>query len=44
MASGFARDLRERFFGVHVVIHSRKAIRTAMDENLSESHALPLSL
>ena len=30
---GLARDLRERVFGVHGVIHSRQAIRTAMDIN-----------
>ena len=44
MARGFARGLCERFLGFYGVIHSPKAIRTARDTNLSESHALPLSL
>ena len=43
MAIGFARDLRDGGLGFYGVLHSPKAIRIAMDTNLQESHALPLS-
>ena len=39
----FCEENGDRFFGVHGIIHSRKAIKAARDTNLQESHALPLS-
>ena len=40
---GSSEGLREGGLGFYGVIHSRKAIKTALDANLQESHALPLS-
>ena len=41
MASGFARDLRERVFGFYGVIHSVKAIKTARETNYQKAMRSP---